>query len=225
MFGIIRNIINKLAKQYRAKNDSVIIYYREPERHNVLKLIRDIKNETEMLLYPNEAFQIYSAVKSSEKIVGDLAEVGVYKGGSAKIICEAKGKRMLHLFDTFTGLPGVQKIDSERLYKGRFSADLIEVKNFLNRYKNVKFYKGIFPETAAEITKTKFSFVNIDVDTFQSRKDCLTFFYKRINKGGILISHDYSNVSGVRKAFNEFFRDKPEPLIELTGTQVLFVKL
>ena len=41
------------------------------------------------------------AVKATRKLSGDIAEVGVYRGGSAMIICEAKGNKKLHLFDTF----------------------------------------------------------------------------------------------------------------------------
>jgi len=35
----------------------------------------------------NEAYQIFMAVKNTRKIKGDIAEVGVYRGGSARIIC------------------------------------------------------------------------------------------------------------------------------------------
>ena len=52
-----------------------------------------------------------------------------------------------------------------------------------------------------------FSFVHLDVDLYQSTKDGLAWFYPRLNRGGILISHDYSNADGVRKAFDEFFAE------------------
>ena len=38
-----------------------------------------------------------------------MAEVGVYQGVSAKLICEAKGDKELHLFDTFEGLPDPER--------------------------------------------------------------------------------------------------------------------
>jgi hypothetical protein len=41
----------------------------------------------------------------------------------------------------------------------------------------------------------------------------------------MLISHDYRDAEGVKRAFSEYFADKPECLVELTGSQVLFVKL
>jgi hypothetical protein len=40
-----------------------------------------------------------------------------------------------------------------------------------------------------------------------------------------VLSHDYSNTFGVTKAFDEFFEEKLEPIISLTGTQCLIMKL
>ena len=62
-------------------------------------------------------------------------------------------------------------------------------------------------------------------DTYESTRSCLEFFYPRMNRGGIILSHDYINAAGVRKAFDEFFSDKSEPIIEMSGTQCLIVKL
>ena len=48
-------------------------------------------------------FQIERLKK--EKVRGAFAEVGVYKGETARIIHEMDPSRSLHLFDTFEGLP------------------------------------------------------------------------------------------------------------------------
>jgi len=45
-----------------------------------------------------------------------------------------------------------------------------------------------------------------------------------MNKGGVIISHDYFGSPVVKKAFDDFFKDKPEPIIEMSGTQCLIVK-
>ena len=88
------------------------------------------------------------------------------------------------------------------------------------------YHRGLFPaSTAGFPADTMFSMVHLDVDIYQSTIDGLTWFYPRILRGGILISHDYVDAEGVRKAFREFFDDKPECLIELTGSQVAVVKL
>ena len=199
--------------------------YKDPERTKVIDLINKIKKETAVLLGNNEAYQLFMAVRSTEKIKGDIAEVGVYKGGSAKLICEAKGDKALHLFDTFEGIPKVDEIDSLRFYKGLFAASLEDVKNYFNGYKNVYFYKGIFSATAESVKNKKFSFAHLDVDTYESTLSCLEFFYPRINRGGVIISHDYVTAAGVRNAFDGFFKDKPEPIIELSGSQCLIVKV
>jgi len=95
----------------------------------------------------------------------------------------------------------------------------------LGDYSNVYFYKGLFPVTAKHVKDKKFSFANFDVDTYESTLDCLKFFYKKMNKGGIIMSHDYITIPGVTKAFDEFFKDKPEPIIEMYGSQCLIVKV
>ncbi len=43
--------------------------------------------------------------------------------------------------------------------------------------------------------------------------------------GAIVISHDDVQFPGVRKAFHEFFENKPEPVVEMTGNQCMVVKL
>ena len=203
----------------------VAVCYDDPERKKVIELIKRIHKETPMLLFDNEAYQIFMAVRRTEKIEGDIAEVGVYRGGSAKLIREANGNKVLHLFDTFEGLPEVDPIDVPLFSKGQFAAPLEAVKDFLKGYKDIHFYKGLFPGTAGPVEDKRFSFVHFDVDTYESTRSCLEFFYPRMNKGGIVLSHDYINAAGVRKAFDEFFSDKLEPIIEMSGTQCLIVKL
>lgn len=203
----------------------VIVYYNDPKRSKIFDLIEKIKSENEMLLENNEAYQIFMAVKRTAKVRGDIAEVGTYKGSSAKLICEARSKKTVHLFDTYDGLPDLCKFDdATRFYKGQFMATFNNVKTYLGKYSNIFFYKGIFPSTGASIKSNKFSFVHLDVDICSSTLNCLKFFYPRMNKGGVIISHDYINSVGVKKAFDIFFKDKPEPIIEPSGSQCLIVK-
>ncbi len=206
---------------------AIIVDYSDKDRSDVVKLIIKVKNEVKMHMEINEAYQLFMAVKRTQKVNGDIAEVGVFQGGSSKLICEAKKGRPLHLFDTFEGLPELSKEDEQGYFsKGEFDeVKLEEVKSYLKKYSNVYFYKGFFPSTAKPIKDKKFSFVNLDVDIYESTLSCLKFFYPRMSKGGIIISHDYINAIGVRKAFERFFRDKKEPIIELSGSQCLIVKV
>ena len=185
--------------------------------------IPKIRGETDMLLTSIEACQIFKTVKTVEKIEGDIAEVGTYRGGSAAIICRAKGDKPLHLFDTFEGIPNTDEIDG-KFHKGQFAASFEDVKKYLSKYDNVYFYKGIFPTTAEPIKSRQFPFVHFDADTYRSASDCLQFFYPRMRQGGIIIAHDYGK-KGVAKAFDEFFKDKPNPIITLVFSgQCIIVK-
>jgi len=176
-------------------------------------------------IQPHEALQLYLAVRASGKVEGELAEVGVFRGGSARIICAAKGARPLHLFDTFKGLPRVGEVDRPFFHEGQYSAPLQDVERYLAEFPAVLYHEGVFPEAATPVAAKKFAFVHLDVDTYESTLSCLKFFYPRMHSGGILISHDYSQVPGVQRAFKEFLVAKSEPLIELLGSQCLLVKL
>jgi len=194
----------------------------------IVDLIRLVKKEINFAFYPYEAYHVYSIVKSQSNLEGDMAEVGVYQGGSAKIICETKGDRKLHLFDTFQGLPDVTEKDTcfgKKLWKKNLCNDTsVEmVKNYLSAYRNVYFYQGEFPNTSMPVIDSKFSFVHLDVDLYKSTKDCLVFFYPRLIQGGIILTHDYHS-DGVRSAFTEFFSEKNVSVIELTGPQCMVVK-
>lgn len=201
-------------------------FYYTHQRKAVLDLVAAIKAERPMHLHPVEGLQLFEAVRGCSKIPGDIAEVGVFKGGSAKIICEARGvsEKQLHLFDTFEGLPTPGAHDPEKFRKGAFLSSLEDVRKFLSSYRGVSCYKGLFPETAGPIRSHTFSFVHLDVDLYESTLSALQFFYNRMNSGGVIISHDYQSAAGVKKAFDEFFSDKPEFVIELAISQCLVVK-
>jgi O-methyltransferase len=195
--------------------------------NQVVDMIKSIKSEVDLAFYPYEAYIVYSITKSQSRLEGDMAEVGVYQGGSAKIICEAKGKNTLHLFDTFSGLPPVSDKDTHfgtKFWKDNEFNNTSEekVRKYLSKYENVHLYKGKFPETSEPIRNSKFSFVHLDVDLYQSTYDCLEFFYPRLIKGGIILTHDYHS-KGVQTAFKDYFQNKKIPIIELTGSQCMIV--
>lgn len=226
MLSIPRRYAGRIAMHLTGSN-RIHSFYSNPSNAHALSIIKRVKKETEMLLNDFEAFQIYMAVIKTEKIEGDIAEVGVYKGGSAKLMCETAKNKSIHLFDTFEGLPDVGESDSHGQFKkGEYVAPLSYVKNCLKHYKNVYFYKGFFPATSDPVKNKKFSFIHLDVDIYESTLSSLTFFYPRMSRGGVIISHDYPGSKGVKKAFDEFFKDKPEIIIELPlCDQCLVVKL
>ena len=194
------------------------------ERRWISELIQGIRRERDMLIRPDEAFAVVLLAKAALKATGDLAEVGVYQGASARLICEVKGDRPLHLFDTFEGLPEPGGNDDKVFEQGKFNCSLESVRSYLREFPNVHYYKGIFPATAGPVAERKFAFVNLDVDLYESTRSAIEYFYPRMSANGIILSHDYNGVSGVPKAINEFFAGKPEPIVELMGSQCMIIK-
>lgn len=192
---------------------------------HVMKLIRDVRRQRRSLVTANEAYLVHTLARAQSKLDGHMAEVGTYQGGTARMICEAKGDRQLHVFDTFEGLPASSKQDCNVHREGQYTCNLESVRGFLSDCRDVTYYKGRFPETAGPIEDLRFSFAHFDVDLYEGTLACLSFFYPRMLPGGVMLSHDYSILAGVRTAFAEFLSDKPEALIELPTTQCMVVKL
>jgi len=229
-----KSILAKVVNRALLLQKAVVVYYGSPEMDpKVFDLIQQAKEEPGLMMDYHEAYQLFMGVKKASKVEGDLAEVGSYRGGSAKLICEAKGEKTLYVFDTFDeGLPEPTAADDLSSYshvemykKGMYATPFEYVKKILAPYPNVHVYKGLFPDSADPIKDKRFSFVNLDVDLYESTKGCLEFFYPRMNKGAVLISHDYTYIPGVTKAFDEFFKDKPESIGRLLGSQCMVVKL
>jgi len=220
---LLSRVLRASAHALLAQNKPVLSY-NYPHRLAAAKLIKQVQTERDTQLRLEEAYTVFATVKQTAKVPGDIAEVGVYQGASAKLICEAKGARHLHLFDTFEGLPPQQsEIDAAHFFPGNYACSLEKVRQYLSAYSEVSFYKGLFPETAAPVSDRKFSFVHLDVDLYESTRNCLEFFYPRMSPGGVIVSHDYF-WPGVRAAFHEFFADNPEPVLEMAGNQCLVVK-
>lgn len=137
---------------------------------------------------------------------GSIAEVGVYKGGSLKVLAELFPDRKVYGFDTFEGLPQEQWNDKEFHTPGEFNDTSLEaVTTFISK-SNVRLIKGLFPDTANPFEKEKFALVHIDTDFYLSVKECINWFWPRMVKGGTIIFDDYDwpNCQGVKKAVDEF---------------------
>ena len=188
-------------------------------------LLWKIHRDRRSLLSAFEAYLVFALARAQTKQPGDYAEVGVYKGASAKLICEAKGDKKLRLFDTYEGLPPQGENDRGVHREQQYACSLESVQNYLQGYSKIEFYKGIFPESARGAPEAQYSFAHFDVDLYEGTLGCLEYFYPRMVPGGIMLSHDYGILSGVEKAFKKFFADKPEGIIEQPTTQCLVIKL
>lgn len=135
---------------------------------------------------------------------GAFAEVGVWRGGSARAllnITQAQG-RELHLFDTFTGIPWKSKFDVHNI--GDF--DNVNFEELKTALSGAIFHVGIFPYTFLNGTRLPpLAFVHEDSDQYKSTKAVIDHLYPLLIPNGIMLFDDYnvSDCPGSRKAIDE----------------------
>jgi len=182
----------------------------------MLKVIKElaqrIKDEERTMMSVECLASIGTAVFNTRHLNGELAELGVWKGGSTKLIY-LMGRKPMHAFDTFQGLPAKRSFDHLSLKEGDYAVDHEEVKEYLKPYKDIHTYKGVFPDTSAPIKDKMFSFVHLDADFYDGTLQGLKFFYPKMVKGGIIMLDDCPGTKGIDIAVDEFLAGLPENLI------------
>ena len=147
------------------------------------------------------------------KIKGDIAEFGSFRGHSGYLITETlrqlgEEKRIL-LFDMFAEFPpeglGVDYFWDEH------KVNYEEVRNKFSGFKNVELVKGDFTETILNFPETRFSFVYMDCDSYRATKFLVDhLFDKQLNVGGMIVFEDYGHPAllGNRLAVHECFDNR-----------------
>jgi O-methyltransferase len=165
-----------------------------------------------------------------KKVLGNVAELGVYRGDFAASINEIFPNRKLYLFDTFEGF---DIKDKNTEVKNGFSDAMQDFTDTSVEYvlsqmpisKMCIVRKGFFPETATGI-EDNFSFVSIDTDLYEPIYAGLRYFYPRLSKGGYIMVHDFNNdeYKGARKAVCEFCEEINigyVPIADIGGTVII----
>ena len=167
-----------------------------------------------------------------EKIPGDAAELGVFRGDFAALINAAFPDRTIHLFDTFEGFPArdveiEQAQGLSRAKTGDFketAENLVEKR--LPHPERAVFHKGYFPDSFDGCTEMTFAFVSVDADLYAPTAAALPLFFDRLSPGGVLLIHDVNSTqfSGAGKAVWEFCTERgllPMPVSDMHGSVVL----
>ena len=170
---------------------------------------------------------ILSLVEQVRSVPGDLAECGVFRGSTlvpTAIFLRQQGMNK-HVFglDSFQGFDDSIKKDlalggskDDRRKIGGFSdtsEDLVVGKlRLFGVERGVTLVPGYFRDSLSACTDKRFSFVHLDCDTYDSYRECLSFFYPRTNPGGVILFDEYNDPAwpGCNLAIDEYLSDKPE---------------
>ncbi len=188
------------------------------------------KIQSETILGLTKLSSIFRYLKLNLDRPGAIAEIGVYKGGTAKLMAMVAPNKKFYLFDTFEGMPGqeiVADLAVDVHQAGDFDDTSIEaVGRLLGNSPNLHFRKGYFPETTVGLENERFAFVHVDGDIYQTTLDALRFFYPRMTIGGTMIFDDYEwpMCPGVKLAMDEYLADKPEQRFVKNEFQAILIK-
>lgn len=172
-----------------------------------------IRQRNRTFLHFDRLYTLWQAVNAMPAEASAVAEVGTYRGGSARFIAEAmraRGRELpFYVCDTFRGHVAVDDtIDGGHQVAKQFTAvDVERVARYLRIFKNVRLLDGDIRETSAAMApEHHFGVVHIDVDVYPITRFCLDFFAPRLVTGGTIVVDDYgfTTCAGARKAVDEF---------------------
>jgi len=163
---------------------------------------------------------------ANNKIKGDYAEFGLYKGHTTIEAWKASRRHGLlemefWLFDSFEGLPEVTGEDADGPFEtGEFSYSREDYERNLNRNNldldRVHIIPGFYDESLLKADhKGKFSVVWIDCDLYESTVPVLEWLTNRLVDGAVICFDDWFSFSGradkgEQLAVSEWLERNPE---------------
>ena len=172
---------------------------------------------------PSEVYFIVDALNRCKEIKGAVCEFGVAQGATSAVIANEirAGEKILHLFDSFEGLPkpteqdqlkdDIFSLGSMEAYTGAMSCPEDMVQSRLsaisfpaNRY---VIHKGFVNQVLIENVNLpeKVSFAYVDFDFYEPIKETLNYLHTILADNAIIIVDDYNFFStGAKTATDEF---------------------
>jgi hypothetical protein len=166
-----------------------------------------------------------------QKVPGDIAECGVWRGGSMMaaalaLLYRGDVSRHLYLYDTFGGMSEATKHDQsfdglsaqsqlERDPVGtgvwcRSPIEEVRANLLSTGYpeEKVHFIRGKVEETLPSTRPDRLSLLRLDTDWYESTKHGLIHLFPLLDPRGLLIIDDYGHWLGARKAVDEYFTER-----------------
>jgi O-methyltransferase len=192
-------------------------------------LINDQFDNRELLVLLRELRLILS-----EKTVGDVVELGCYKGLTSveiqRVLKAQASDKKLYLYDSFAGLPPKVDQDSSpagmQFKAGELPASRTEVINLFKKtgLSMPIIKKAWFSELTARDMPAKISFAFLDGDFYESIMDSLKLVWPLLAADAVVIVDDYQNeaLPGAQKAVKEWLRSHQAKLKVEASLAIIF---
>lgn len=145
--------------------------------------------------------------RSCSQLPGDVAEFGVWQGGSAYALMRGAKflgvEKKFYLFDLFESL--------KPTFKEAIMCD-DEVKRKLSPYGDFEFISGDMNEEIKKYKKQKFCFVHYDLGY---HPETLDYLLKHTVKGGVIVFDNYGFSTASPALYQDFFSERSEEVISV----------
>lgn len=171
-----------------------------------------------------------------DNIQGDIVELGCNVGTTSifirKLLDKYSSSKEFSVYDSFEGLPPKQIEDETNLEKQYNEGSCkTSLETFLDNFNNHKLEEptinvGWFKEIPDEKYPDKIAFAFFDGDFYSSILDSFEKIYPKLSVGARVVIHDYGwdPLPGVKKACDDFLKDKPEGIEQLLVGLGLMIK-
>lgn len=224
-FYLLRELASYLRPDYRFKWPDVD-WWQDAEFSHYLARFSELGG-----MNSDRRWMLRELLRMVDGVPGDTAECGVFQGASSYLMCLANRdsrvpNKVHHMFDSFAGLSTPRAEDGAHWSAGDLKCGLEIVQNNLREFSGTRYYPGWIPARFQDVSSVSFSFVHIDVDLYEPTRDSIAFFFPRLSPGGILLCDDYAigSCPGATRAADEYFRDKSERMIRLSGGGGFMIK-
>jgi len=176
---------------------------------------------------PSEAYFIVHALAECEDVHGDVCEFGVAQGETSALIANEirSSNRVLHLFDSFEGLPrpteedqlkdDISSLGSIEAYAGSMSLPEEMVRTRLGAIsfppQRFVIHRGFIEQVLKHDSglPKEVGFAYIDLDFYEPTSLTLDFLHRTTSTGAMIIVDDYDFFStGAKTAVDEFLEEK-----------------
>src|SRR5436190_9717769 len=237
MKGLLKNLIRRFGYELRRYDASLSAANRELDSLSDLndaqrKIVARVKPFT--MTSVERIATLINAVEYlvDRKVPGDIAECGVWRGGSMMTVAltlleRGDTGRSLYLYDTFEGMS--EPTDADKSHDGVAAADqlkatprgtgvwcmagLDDVRTNLSSTGypkgGIHFIQGKVEETIPARVPASLALLRLDTDWYESTRHELTHLYPLLNPNGVLIIDDYGHWLGAKKAVDEYFQNHP----------------
>jgi hypothetical protein len=195
------------------------------DRHS-WDLSRDVRWRYHVILW---------AAWRAARLDGDFVECGVNRGGFSRAIVDyldfGRLQKTFYLMDTFNGLvetyisPEERANGVSREAYAKYSECFDDVREAFRPFPNVVLVRGPIPDTLAQVTPAKVSYLSIDMNVVIPEIAAAEHFWDRLVSGAVMILDDYGHLTYVlqKHAFDAFAADRGVQVLLLpTGQGLIF---